>query len=44
MSDLTLIGGSSHSGKILFNKKIDGVNFEIIHLSPAGLRVIKNKV
>lgn len=44
MSDLTLIGGSSHSGKILFNKKIDDVNFEIIHLSPAGLRVIKNKV
>ncbi len=44
MSDLTLIGGSSHSGKVLFNKKIDGVNFQIIHLSPAGLRVIKNKV
>ena len=44
MSDLTLIGGSSHSGKVLFNKKIDGVKFEIIHLSPAGLRVIKNKV
>ena len=44
LSDLTLIGGSSHSGKILFNKKIDDVNFEIIHLSPVGLRVIKNKV
>ena len=43
-SDLKFIGGSSRSGTVYINKKIDEVKLEIIHLSPAGLRVIKNKV
>lgn len=42
--DLNLVGGGTNVGKIRFSKKIDGVKLEIIHLSPAGLRVIKNKV
>ena len=36
-SNLTLIGGSGISGKVLFNKDITLVNFKIIGKSPAGL-------
>ena len=36
-ADIVLIGGSKISGKILFNKDIAGVNFEIVSKSPAGL-------
>ena len=37
MADITLIGGSSKSGKTLINKNITDVDFKIIDLSPAGL-------
>ena len=37
MADITLIGGSSNSGKTLINKNITDVDFKIIDLSPAGL-------
>ncbi|MBS1456525.1 MAG: type II CRISPR RNA-guided endonuclease Cas9 [Clostridia bacterium] len=36
-ADLTLIGGSSLSGAILFNKDITDVDFKLIDFSPAGL-------
>lgn len=37
MADITLIGGSSKSGKARINKNITDVDFKIIDLSPAGL-------
>lgn len=37
MADITLIGGSSKSGKTLIGKNITDVDFKIIDLSPAGL-------
>lgn len=37
LADITLIGGSAHSGSIKGNKDITDVDFRIIDLSPAGL-------
>ena len=36
-ADIVLIGGSSGSGSIKFNKDISDIDFEIICKSPAGL-------
>ncbi len=36
-SNIVAIGGSAHSGMILFNKNITDVDFRLIDLSPAGL-------
>ena len=43
MADLQLIGGSSSSGRIRFNKDITDVDFRIYDTSPTGLFVKESK-
>lgn len=44
MSNIAEIGGSANSGKLLINKDITKINFEIVHVSPCGLKTIVVKV
>lgn len=44
LSNLTAIGGSAMNGTLLFNKNITKVNLCLIHQSPCGLKMHKQKV
>ena len=44
LSNIAEIGGSANSGKLLINKDITKINFEIVHISPCGLKTIVVKV
>lgn len=44
LSNIAEIGGSTNSGKLLINKDITKINFEIVHVSPCGLKTIVVKV
>ncbi|MDY4655521.1 MAG: type II CRISPR RNA-guided endonuclease Cas9 [Eubacteriales bacterium] len=44
LANIAEIGGSANSGKLYTNKDITNTNFEIVHVSPCGLKTIVVKV
>lgn len=44
LSNIAEIGGSTNSGLLRINKDITKINFEIVHVSPCGLKTIVVKV
>lgn len=44
LSNIAEIGGSANSGKLYTNKDITNTNFEIVHVSPCGLKTVVVKV